>query len=85
MTEPTWTSPLESVATAYAAIVATAALGLELHRRFTEGPKLDVSLIPDGVATGDGPSDEEDILIAEVMIRFQRAAYLAEIEAKGGP
>jgi hypothetical protein len=60
MTEPTWTSPLEAVATAYAAVVATLAFGLEIRRWLKEAPRLDVSLVPDGVVIGGDPSDDED-------------------------
>lgn len=38
MTEPTWTAPLEAAATAYAAVVATLAFGLEIRRWLKEAP-----------------------------------------------
>jgi hypothetical protein len=60
MTEPTWTAPLESVATAYAAIVATAAFALEVRRWLKERPKLDITLMPDAVMVTSGGSDEEE-------------------------
>jgi hypothetical protein len=69
MTEPTWTAPLEAVATAYAAIVATLAFGLEIRRWRKEAPRLDVSLVPDGVAVGGGPNDEKNLLIVYVVNR----------------
>jgi hypothetical protein len=69
MTEPTWTSPLESMATAYAAVVATAALWLEVRRSLKERPKLDITLIPDAVliASGSSDPDETDVLGVNVV------------------
>jgi hypothetical protein len=69
MTESTWTAPLESVATAYAAIVATLAVGLEIRRWLKEAPRLDVSLVPDGAVVGGGHSDEDNLLIVHVVNR----------------
>jgi hypothetical protein len=70
MTEPTWTAPLESVATAYAAVVATLAFGLEIRRWLKEAPRLDVSLVPDGVVIGGDPSDDADnLMIVNVVNR----------------
>jgi hypothetical protein len=70
MSESPWTSPLESLATAYAAIVATAAFALEVRRWFAEGPKLTLRLVPDGVVTGDGAGEvEKDLLIVYVLNR----------------
>jgi hypothetical protein len=60
VTEPTWTAPLESVATAYAAIVATLAFGLEVRRWLKERPKLDITLMPDAVMVTSGGSDEDE-------------------------
>lgn len=85
MTEPTWTSPLESVATAYAAVVATAALWLEVRRWLREGPKLHVILVPDGEVVG-GPNEEKDLLIVYVVNRGTTATtmeglFLLEFES----
>jgi hypothetical protein len=60
VTEPMWTAPLESIATAYAAIVATAAFALEVRRWLKERPKLDITLIPDAVMVTSGWSDEDE-------------------------
>jgi len=60
VTEPTWTAPLEAAATAYAAIVATAAFALEVRRWLKERPKLDISLMPDAVMVTSGGSDEDE-------------------------
>jgi hypothetical protein len=60
MTEPMWTAPLESVATAYAAIVATAAFALEVRRWLKERPKLDITFMPDAVMFTSGGSDEDE-------------------------
>jgi hypothetical protein len=78
MTEPTWTSPLESVATAYAAIVATLAFGLEIRRWLKEAPRLDVSLIPDGVVIGGDPSDGEDNLMIVYVVNRGGASTTLE-------
>ena len=59
----------ESLATAYAAVVATLAFGLEVRGWFKERPKLDVRLVPNGAAVGGGPSDEDNILIVHVVNR----------------
>jgi hypothetical protein len=55
-----WTAPLESIATAYAAIVATAAFALEVRRWLKERPKLDITLMPDAVMVTSGWSDEDE-------------------------
>jgi hypothetical protein len=68
VTEPIWTAPLESIATAYAAIVATAAFALEVRRWFKEAPRLDVSLVPDGVVIGGDPRDDEDNLMIVYVV-----------------
>ena len=60
MTESTWTAPLKSIATAYAAVVATLALGLEVRRWLKERPKLDITLMPDAVMVTSGGSDEDE-------------------------
>ena len=70
METSSWSSMVESLATAYAAIVATAAFALEFRRWFKEGPKLVISLVPDGVLVGGGPErDEQDLLIVHVVNR----------------
>jgi hypothetical protein len=71
VTEPTRTAPLESVATAYAAIVATLALALEVRRWLKEKPKLDITLMPDAVLATSGGSDagenDERFLVVNVV------------------
>lgn len=52
----------------YAAIVATAALALEVRRWFESGPRLHVSLMPVGRLVGDD-DDEADYLVANVTNR----------------
>ena len=59
----------ESIATAYAAVVATIALGQEIHRRLMQGANLDVILGPGGAVVGGGASDEDDIVIVYVVNR----------------
>jgi hypothetical protein len=69
VTEPTWTAPLEAAATAYAAIVATLAFGLEVRRWLKERPKLDITLKPGAVLFTQGSSDpdETDLLGVNVV------------------
>src|SRR5260370_1404529 len=51
----------------YAAIVATGALFLNVRTWFETGPRLKVTVIPDGMVIGPGPqSDEQDLVIATV-------------------
>jgi hypothetical protein len=80
MTETTWTSPLESVATAYAAVVATLAFGLEARRWFRERPKLDITLMPDAVAVNFGRpnSDENDPLLVVNVVNLGGASTTIE-------
>jgi hypothetical protein len=55
---------------AYAAVVATCALFLELRRWIGERPKLLVTLIPDGlVIGGDRQYDEKDVIVVNVVNR----------------
>jgi hypothetical protein len=60
---------LESVATAYAALVATAALWLEVRRSLKERPKLDIALMPDAVLYTSVRSDpdETDLIVVNVV------------------
>jgi hypothetical protein len=78
MTEPAWTAPLESVATGYAAIVATLAFGLEIRRWLKEAPRLDVSLVPDGVVIGGDPGDDEDNLMVVYVVNRGGASTTLE-------
>ncbi len=51
----------------YAAIVATGALFLNIRTWFESGPRLKVTITPDGMVIGAGPQfDEQDIVIATV-------------------
>jgi hypothetical protein len=72
VTESTWTAPLESIATAYAAGVATAALWLEVRRWLKERPKLEITLMPDAVLAtpGGSDSDENDSLLGIIVINL---------------
>jgi hypothetical protein len=72
MTEPTWTAPLEAAATAYAAIVATLAFGLEVRRSLKERPKLAITLMPDAVLAtpGGSDSDENDSLLVVSVVNL---------------
>lgn len=55
---------------AYAALIATGALFLEVRRWFESRPKLVISLIPDGVVMGgDRRYDEKDLTIVHVVNR----------------
>jgi hypothetical protein len=70
MTEPTWTAPLESMATGYAAVVATLAFGLEVRRWLKERPKLDITLMPYAVLATPGGSDSNEndsLLVVNVV------------------
>ena len=71
MTEPTWTVPLESIATAYAAVIATLALGLEVRRWLKERPKLDITLMPDMVLAhldgSDADETDEPLVVVSVV------------------
>ena len=64
MTELSWTA-LGTVATAYAAVVATAAFWLEVRRSLKERPKLDISLMPDAVLIAD--EIDERFLVVNVV------------------
>jgi hypothetical protein len=51
----------------YAAFVATGALFLNIRTWFESGPRLKVTVIPDGMVIGAGPQfDERDLIIATV-------------------
>ncbi len=51
----------------YAAIVATGALFLNIRTWFESGPRLKVTVIPDGMVIGAGPQfDEQNLVIATV-------------------
>jgi hypothetical protein len=54
----------------YAAIVSTGALFPEVRRWFESGPRLKVTLIPDGMIIGGDPQfDETDLIIVNVINR----------------
>jgi hypothetical protein len=79
VTESTWTAPLESIATAYAAVVATLALGLEVRRWLKEKPKLDITLMPAVLATlGGSESDENDSLLVVNVVNLGGATTTIE-------
>ena len=72
MTEPSWTAPLEAAATAYAAIVATAAFALEVRRWLKEKPKLDITPMPGAVPAtlGGSDSDKNDSLLVVNVVNL---------------
>jgi hypothetical protein len=54
----------------YAAIVATTALFLNIRAWIESGPRLKISLIPDGLVIGGGEEfDEKDLVIVNVTNR----------------
>ena len=80
MTESTWTVPLESIATAYAAVVATLALRLEVRRWLKEKPKLDTTPMPGAVPAtlGGSDSDENDSLLVVNVVNLGGATTTIE-------
>jgi hypothetical protein len=80
VTESTWTVPLESIATAYAAVVATLALRLEVRRWLKEKPKLDTTPMPGAVPAtlGGSDSDENDSLLVVNVVNLGGATTTIE-------
>jgi hypothetical protein len=61
----------------YAAIIGTSAFFLNLKNWWDSGPKLKLSLIPDGVIIGGGPElDEKDLIILYVTNRGGSATVI---------
>jgi hypothetical protein len=62
---------------AYAAIVSTGVLALQIRRWLEAGPRLRITLIPGGMTIGAGPDlDETDLFIVTVTNRREaEAAY----------
>jgi hypothetical protein len=65
----TWSDQVTAYAAIYAAIVATAALALEVRRWFESGPRLSLTLIPEAKVYGGIVDDKNVYLHARVTNR----------------
>jgi hypothetical protein len=65
---------------AYAAIVSTAVLALQIRRWLEAGPRLRITLIPDGMTIGAGPDfDETDLIIVTVTNRGEAPTMIINL------
>ena len=65
---------------AYAAIVSTGVLALQIRRWLEAGPRLRITLIPDGMTIGAGPDlDETDLIIVTVTDRGEAPTMITNL------
>jgi hypothetical protein len=65
----------------YAAIVSTGALFLGVIRWVEAGPRLRITLIPDGMTIGGGPDvDEEDLILVTVTNKGEAATMITNLQ-----
>jgi hypothetical protein len=65
---------------AYAAIVATGALVLGIRRWLEAGPRLRITLIPEGMTMGGGPDvDEDNLILITVTNRGEAATMITNL------
>ena len=70
----------EFLIAAYAAIVSTAVLALQIRRWLEAGPRLRITLIPDGMTIGAGPDfDETDLIIVTVTNRGEAPTMITNL------
>jgi hypothetical protein len=70
---------ISSWATAYAAIVATGALVLEIRRWVESGPRLAILISPDMIVLSDGREEEKGLIIVTVMNRGDQPTTIATL------
>jgi hypothetical protein len=65
---------------AYAAIVSTGVLAVQIRRWLEAGPRLRVTLTPDGMIIGGGPDhDEKDLIIVTVTNRGEAPTMITNL------